>query len=191
MATQSEKITYSVDEFVADVKDIIGQQSTGTRALDAIGSNLRRLVIEGGDLTKQGVEAESNVGLPGRWLHRVPGGDFQLSVSYFPPDEPTPVHSHNRWGVECVIDGEERFTVWERIDDQGGAGKAELKVVSDGIMTRGDVRAWYDPPKNVHRQWAQGDKPVCLALLMGGDGSRQHIFDLDKGTYEDAPARPS
>ncbi len=191
MATQSEKITYSVDEFVADVKDIIGQQSTGTRALDAIGSNLRRLVMEGGDLTKQGVEAESNVGLPGRWLHRVHGGDFQLSVSYFPPDEPTPVHSHNRWGVECVIDGEERFTVWERIDNQGNAGKAELKVVSDGIMTRGDVRAWYDPPKNVHRQWAQGDKPVCLALLMGGDGSRQYIFDLDKGTYEDAPARPS
>lgn len=191
MATQSEKITYSVDEFVFDVKDIIGQQSTGSRALDAIGSNLRRLVMEGGDLTKQGVEAESSVGLPGRWLHRVPGGDFQLSVTYFPPDEPTPVHSHNRWGVECVIDGEERFTVWERIDDQGSAGKAELKVVSDGIMTRGDVRAWYDPPKNVHRQWAQGDKPVCLALLMGGDGSRQHIFDLDKGTYEDAPARPS
>ena len=191
MATQSEKITYSVDEFVADVKDIIGQQSTGSRALDAIGSNLRRLVMEGGDLARQGVEAESNVGLPGRWLHRVPGGDFQLSVTYFPPDEPTPVHSHNRWGVECVIDGEERFTVWERIDDQGSAGKAELKVVSDGVMTRGDVRAWYDPPKNVHRQWAQGDKPVCLALLMGGDGSRQHIFDLDKGTYEDAPARPS
>ena len=101
MATQSEKITYSVEDFVADVKEIIGKKGTGPAALDSMGSNLRRLVMEGGDLTKQGVEAESNVCLPGRWLHRVPGGDFQLSVTYFPPDEPTLVHSHYRWGVEC------------------------------------------------------------------------------------------
>ena len=191
MESTSEKTGYSVDDFVAYVQEVIDKEGTGPAALDAIGANLRRLVMEGGDLTTQGVPAESNLGLPGRWLHRVPGGDFQLSVSYFPANDPTPVHSHYRWGVECVIDGDERFTVWERVDDGGNPGKAQLKVESDGSMVRGDVRAWYDPPKNVHRQWAQGDKPVCLALLMGGDGARQHVFDLEQGTVEDAPVRSS
>ena len=191
MVSASGKTGYSVDEFVAYVKEVIDKEGTGPTALDAIGSSMRRLVMEGGDLTTQGVPAESDSGLPGRWLYRVPGGDFQLSVTYFPANHPTPVHSHFRWGVECVIDGDERFTVWERIDHGENPGEAQLKVTSDGIMVRGDVRAWYDPPKNVHRQWAQGDKPVCLALLMGGDGARQHVFDLEQGTYEDAPPRPS
>lgn len=185
----SEAVTYSVEDFVGFVSETIEQVGTGPEALESIGENLRRLVMEGGDLTVQGVPSESNAGMPGRWLHKEDGGDFQLSVSYFPPDEQTPVHSHYRWGVECVIDGEERFTVWERQDDADKPGHSNLKVVSDGKMTRGDVRAWFDPPKNVHRQWAQGDKPVCLALLMGGDGAREHIFDLDNGTFEDAPAR--
>ena len=185
----SEAVTYSVEDFVGFVGETIKQVGTGPEALESIGENLRRLVMEGGDLTVQGVPSESNAGLPGRWLHKVDGGNFQLSVSYFPPDEPTPVHSHYRWGVECVINGEERFTVWERQDDVDKPGHSNLKVVSDGKMTRGDVRAWYDPPKNVHRQWAQGDKPVCLALLMGGDGAREHIFNLESGTFEDAPAR--
>ena len=191
MESTSEKTGYSVDEFVAYVKEVIGKEGTGAAALDAIGANLRQLVMEGGDLTAQGVPAESDQGLPGRWLYREPGGDFQLSVTYFPANDPTPVHSHYRWGVECVIDGDERFTVWERVDDGENPGKAQLKVESDGSMVRGDVRAWYDPPKNVHRQWAQGDKPVCLALLMGGDGARQHVFDLEQGTVEDAPVRSS
>ncbi len=191
MVSAFGKTGYSVDEFVAYVKEVIDKEGTGPTALDAIGSSMRRLVMEGGNLTTQGVPAESDSGLPGRWLYRVPGGDFQLSVTYFPANHPTPVHSHFRWGVECVIDGDERFTVWERIDHGENPGEAQLKVASDGIMVRGDVRAWYDPPKNVHRQWAQGDKPVCLALLMGGDGARQHVFDLEQGTYEDAPPRPS
>ena len=185
----SETASYTIEEFVGFVSETIGRDGTGPEALDAIGANLKRLVMEGGDLTTQGEPSESSGGLPGRWLYRKPGGEFQLSVTYFPPNEPTPVHSHFRWGVECVIHGEERFTVWERQDDDNLPGRSQLQVVSDGIMTRGDVRAWFDPPKNVHRQWAQGEKPVCLALLMGGDGAREHIFDLEKGTYEDASSR--
>lgn len=187
----TESVTYSVEDFVGFVSETIQSDGTGPKALDAIGDNLRRLVMEGGDLIVQGVPAESDSDLPGRWLHRVPGGDFQLSVTYFPAGHPTPVHSHYRWGVECVIDGEERFTVWERQDDDEKPGHAELQVVSDDIMHRGDVRAWFDPPKNVHRQWAQGDQPVCLALLMGGDGAREHIFDLESGAFEDAVVRDS
>ncbi len=191
MTTGSTKPAYSVEEFVAYVQETIDSRGAVPEALDDIGSNLRRLVMEGGDLTTQGEPAENATGITGRWLHHVPGADFQLSVTYFPANHPTPVHSHYRWGVECVIAGHERFTVWEREDDPDSPGKTKLTVFSDGVMTRGDVRAWHDPPRNVHRQWAQGDEPVCLALLMGGDGARQHVFDLDAGTYEEAAPRPS
>ena len=186
MTSPSEIVTYSVDDFVGDVKRIISGKGTGPLGLEAIGTNLRRLVMEGGDLTQQGDPSPSG---QGRQLYVDSDGAFRIGVGYFPPEEPTPVHSHHHWGVECVIDGEERFTVWERTDDNSHPGKAELKIISDGQITRGDVRVWYDPPRNVHRQWAKGDQPVCVVILMGGDGQRQHHFNLEEGTYEDAPPR--
>jgi predicted metal-dependent enzyme (double-stranded beta helix superfamily) len=191
MTSQKERDTYSVDSFARDVKRIIKGKGTGLLALEAIGTNLRRLVMEGGDLTKQGTEtAGGEAGIPGRLLYQDPEGAFRLGLGYFAAEKPTPVHSHYRWGVECVVSGQERFTVWERTDPGDQPGKAQLKVISDGQIKRGDVRVWYDPPGNIHRQWAKGDGPVCLVILMGGDGKRQYHFDLEKGTYQDAPARP-
>ena len=186
MAAESDIANYSVDDFVIDVNRVISEKGTGPLGLEAIGNDLRRLVMEGGNLTKQGDPSPSG---KGRQLYIDPNGTFRLGIGYFPTEEPTPVHSHYRWGVECVVSGEERFTVWERTDDNSKPGKAELKIISDGQIRRGDVRVWYDPPKNVHRQWAKGDQQVCLAILMGGDGQREHHFNLEDGSYEAAPPR--
>lgn len=184
---QARQIGYTVDELVADVKRIIKGKGTGPLALQALGTSMKRLVRDGGDLTKQGQEVKGSSGLPSRRLYNDPEGAFRLSVAYFAPDQPTPVHSHYHWGVECVLSGAERFTVWERTDDDSQPGHAELRVLSDDQVKPGDVRYWYDPPRNIHRQWAQGTNPVCLLILLGGDGRRQHLFDLDKQTYQDAP----
>ena len=34
-------------------------------------------------------------------------------VARFASGEPTPAHSHKRWGLEVGISSKERFTVWE------------------------------------------------------------------------------
>jgi len=185
MSTNTNEITYSLTNFVADAKGIVGSKGTGNKALQAIGTHLRRLVMEGGDLTTQGKKVQNPGNLPGRRLYDDPDGQFRISVVRFAPDKPTPVHSHYRWGAECVISGEERVTVWERTDQDAESGTATLKVLSDKYIKRGDIQVWYDPPKNVHRQWAYGDEPVCLVIILGGDGSRQHVFNLEDSTYED------
>ena len=189
MSADTNEITYSVSDFVADVNRIIGSKGTEELGLQAIGSHLRRLVMEGGDLTVQGTEVQNPGALPSRALYNDPDGQFRISVARFAPDKPTPVHSHYRWGAECVISGEERFTVWELADQNAKSGTAVLEVVSDEHVKKGDIQVWYDPPKNVHRQWAYGDAPVCLVIILGGDGSREHLFDLKDGTYEKAPPR--
>jgi len=189
MPGSTNEVTYSVNNFVADVKRIIGSKGTGNTALQAIGTHLRKLVIEGGDLRTQGTEVQNPGALPSRALYNDPDGQFRISVAQFAPDKPTPIHSHYRWGAECVISGEERFTVWELANQDANSKTAALKVVSDEHVRKGDIQVWYDPPKNVHRQWAYGKEPVCLVIILGGDGSREHLFDLEAGTYEDAPPR--
>ena len=52
----------------------------------------------------------------------------------------------------------------------------------------GDLAYWFAAPYNVHRQWAGPDG--CIELVLhGGSGRRQRHFDLERGTWEDAPTR--
>jgi len=177
---------YSVEEFVSDVGMALPDGEVGAESVWALGALLQRLVAEGGDLTVQGEGNTGSSGLAGSVLHVDPEGRFRLIVARFAAGEPTPVHSHARWGVECGISGRERFTVWHRVDDGGAAGVAELRVLSDHHIEHGDLGHWYEAPRNIHRQWAEGSEPSCVAILMGGDGRRLHHFDLVAGTYSDA-----
>ena len=119
-------------------------------------------------------------------LHVDPDGRFRLVVARFAPDQPTPVHSHHRWGLECGVSGRERFTVWTRVDEGGDPAHAALEVFADHHIERGDLGYWYDAPRNIHRQWAEGGEPSCVVILMGGDGARQYHFDLATGAYTEA-----
>lgn len=178
-------MAYSVSDFVSDVNRILVEQGVNVEASWSMGPLLQKLVEEGGDLTVQGQPSSETTGLPGRILHVDPQGRFRLIIARFPSGEPTPVHSHSRWGLECGISGRERFTVWTRLDDGATAGRSRLQILSDHHIERGDLGYWYDAPRNIHRQWAEGGEASCVAILMGGDGSRQHHFDLAAGTYTD------
>ena len=178
-------MTYSVGGFVADVDRTLKAQGETVEASWSLGSLLQRLVNEGGDLTHQGEPSSGSSGLSGRVLHVDAEGRFRLVVARFPSGEPTPIHSHRRWGLECGVSGRERFTVWTRVDDGGDPGRSKLEVLSDHHIERGDLGYWYDSPRNIHRQWAEGGEPSCVVILMGGDGSRDRHYDLDAGTHTD------
>ena len=179
-------MAYSVTEFAKDVNWVLQKKGETVEAVWSMGPLLQRLVYEGGDLTTQGEPNTGSTGLPGRLLHIDPSGRFRLVVASFPSGQPTPVHSHRRWGAECGISGRERFTVWARADCGSQPGRARLEVLSDHHIERGDLGLWYDAPRNVHRQWPEGGEPSCVVILMGGDGARDKHFDLAAGTYTEA-----
>ncbi len=179
-------MAYSVAEFVSDVDCALTDKGETMEMVWSLGANLQRLVAEGGDLTLQGEPSSGSSGLGGRILHTDPDKRFRLVVARFASGEPTPVHAHFRWGLECGISGRERFTVWNRVDDGNSPGNATLEVFSDHHIERGDLGFWYDAPRNIHRQWAEGGEPSCVVILMGGDGGREHVIDLASGAITEA-----
>ena len=174
-------MAYSVADFVSEVDAAINEQGVSREMIMSLGPKLQQLVAEGGDLTVQGEASAGSSGLGGRILHVDPDKRFRLVVARFASDEPTPVHAHHRWGLECGISGKERFTVWSRVDDGSEADKAELRVLTDHHIERGDLGHWFDAPSNIHRQWAEGGEPSCVVILMGGDGARESEIDLESG----------
>ena len=176
---------YELKDFVVEVDRILDDVGPTVEAIWEMRPRLQKLVAEGGDLTKQGEASVGSTGLPSRILHVDPQGRYKFVLASFPPGEPTPIHSHYRWGLECGVAGKERFTVWRRVSDDE-SGQASLQVVTDHHVERGDLGYWYDSPRNIHRQWAEGDGPSSLAIVLGGDGGRQHVFDLESGEYSSA-----
>ena len=175
---------YLLEQFVEDVNSAIDECGVTVEMQWSLGTKLQRLVREGGDLTTQGAVSQGSTGLVGRILHEDPRGRFRLIVAQFPSGEPTPVHTHSRWGLECGWSGKERFTVYRRVDDGSDDSNVKLEVFSDHHIERGDLGYWYDSPRNIHRQWAEGGDPSCVVILMGGDGGRDGIFDLEKGIFQ-------
>ena len=167
---------YAVEQFVSDVDGVLKSKGETMESVWAIGPMLQRLVVHGGDLTIQGRPSAGSSGLPGRVLHEDSEERYRLVVARFASGQPTPIHSHRRWGLECGISGRERFTVWTQKDD------SSLEVLTDHHIEKGDLGYWYDAPRNVHRQWAEGGKPSCVVIVLGGDGARLHHFDLKTGT---------
>ena len=70
------------------------------------------------------------------------------------------------------------------MDEHSDDSSVTLEIFSDHHIERGDLGYWYDAPRNVHRQWAEGLEPSCVIILMGGDGARDGIFHTDEGRFE-------
>ena len=158
---------YLLEEFVEDVNSAIDECGVTVEMQWSLGTKIQRLVREGGDLTTQGAVSQGSTGLAGRIIHADPRERFRLIVAQFPSEEPTPVHAHSRWGLECGWSGKERFTGYRRIDDGSDDSNVKLEVFSDHHIERGDLGYWYDSPRNIHRQWAEGNDPSCVVILMG------------------------
>jgi len=171
------EMSYSVRQLVSEIESALLNKTHSVQIIWSLGPLLQRLVLEGGDLTIQGDPRNGSSGLEGRLLYDDPRGKFKVVVSRFVPNVPTPIHSHVSWGVICGISGKERYTSWTLTDNQRNHENSNIKIISAHHIERGDIGYWYKSPNNIHRQWAEGHEPSCVAIIMGEDGSRVNIFD--------------
>lgn len=126
-------------------------------------------------------------------MRRLHGGDstftilqtdadgLTLMLARFSPEEETPVHDHNSWGVACVVRGRDRYRHWHH-DDEG-----QLKVLYEKVLDPGDFVVWLDPPHDIHSQ--QGiDGPALELVLFGKDVTvvPRHYYDLETGKVRTA-----
>ena len=180
--------SYDLDALITDIWRILDAPGQTRAGLNEMGECLQRFARYGGNLWEQGHPRHTETGLDARLYYVDVLSGFRLLLLQFPPGEPTPVHSHLTWGVECVCDGMNRYTSWKRLDDGESPGHARLELFADQTVGKGGLAFWFDPPGNIHRQVAEGTSPSTVLALFGGDATRQQIFDLETGTYTEAAA---
>ena len=111
MSDASLSTTYTVEEFVADVKSILAENGVTDAGLSEISRKMQEL-CKWPDLMELGEWRPPTPGgntIGGYRLHAEPDNTLMVSVSQFSHKRPTPVHTHNTWGVLCGYTGVDRY----------------------------------------------------------------------------------
>jgi len=122
-------------------------------------------------------------------LHQGEDGRGALMLLRLPPEQPTPVHNHNTWGVACVVQGVNRYWRWERLDDLSDPDRAEVRLAEVFEHGVGEYVLWGDPPHDLHAQ--QGADEVAYEFVFFGRNPNlqpRAYFDPETGAITYAVA---
>ena len=147
-----KSIDNRIAQFHAEAMETLDRPGDTIAARLEIRARLIELAGQPGILPDVALDRLHTTGSSATILFEGEGGRGALMLLRLPPDEPTPVHNHNSWGVSCVISGRNRYWRWERFDDGDQPDRADLRLAETIDQQPGDAMLWDDPPQDWHAQ---------------------------------------
>jgi predicted metal-dependent enzyme (double-stranded beta helix superfamily) len=177
-----------LERFFDAAERLVADHGPGPRTFALIGDHLRALAADPTLIDDARLDALHQASAQATILGRGPKGST-LMLGRFSAEAPTPVHSHNSWGVICVIRGRDRHTRWARQDDGSQSGQAEIRIIETRELGPGDV-AWFpDAPGDIHSQQGIGEAAWELVYFGRDPNARPRLyFDPDRGRVEERAA---
>ena len=155
--------------------------------LDRDSDKLRRGLLEATqpllarpDLMKLGTKRQANHIDNSKWLYY--DGQLSLTLDEFPKDKLIPPHDHGIWEALILCSGRLSHTVYARADDGKVAGHAELRVVEDVELTRGEI-TMVVPPGDIHSFKALSDGTFVITIVGGEYSPTRHYYRTEDNTY--------
>ena len=179
---QNIELSNAIQQTMSKVRNSIDEYGVTDQGMLSIKSSLEELAHVPG-LTEQDVKEIHGGGVASTILASDGDDDITLILARFDEGVSTPIHDHSTWAVALLVEGREKYTHWERLDDGSNPSKAELNKKYEKILRPGDHVYWFDPPHDIHSQEAL-DGVAWELLLFGKNplrGVDLHYFDLETG----------
>jgi predicted metal-dependent enzyme (double-stranded beta helix superfamily) len=111
--------------------------------------------------------------------------DHELTIvlGKMPKGTAIPVHNHGTWEVVAPYRGEIKYTMYHRNDDMTKPGYADLTVIDDRVMKKGDVSVCPPPPHDVHGFTALTDDLLIFAIVGGDFVPIRQYYKPDEKAY--------
>jgi predicted metal-dependent enzyme (double-stranded beta helix superfamily) len=116
-------------------------------------------------------------------LYRAEDGSLCLFALVVPAGASTPVHDHLAWGVVGLYRGEQRETVYRRLDDGSDDAKADLEISKEQRLQRGQFYPLIPPVDDIHYvETTSSDASISIHLLANDTACVwRHKFDPASG----------
>jgi predicted metal-dependent enzyme (double-stranded beta helix superfamily) len=150
------------EQFVAQLR-AIWQAQSGNQSRIERAKPLLEALVKDPDLKAHSARWPSTEGYKNLLLYVDPQHHFAINAVVRTPGRVGGVHDHaDAWVLYGVLDGSESLERYERIDDGGRAGYAELRLVSVTAGTQGKVDLV--PPHAIHAE--QGGPTRSVAIIL-------------------------
>jgi predicted metal-dependent enzyme (double-stranded beta helix superfamily) len=120
--------TYTLDDYVADLRRITAATDDEDRILAEVGPLAVRLATDKGWMEPAHREANPEQGFGVTLLHEEPDHGLAVFVVNWLPGRGAPPHDHGTWAVVAGVEGVERNTRYIRTDDRSHDGHARIEV---------------------------------------------------------------
>ena len=173
--------TYDLDQFVADMQDLIKGQPDQKALFDRGSSYLERLVRNPSCIPEQfqrpvGVGPRANHGSYA--LHR--GDGLFVSAVVWGPNDHIGPHDHQTWGMIGVVGNAIQETRYRRVDDRDREGYARLEKDRTMLVKPGDVSLLIPEVDEIHQMDNFSDRSTVEIHVYGDDlvGLSRYRFNL-------------
>ena len=140
---------YTIPDFIADARKVLAASDPLEVKKAAIGEHMRELARRD-DLLRVGRPIGDSDASNFNWILYREGFLMLIMVAWL-PGYTSPVHEHGDYYVVGVgYAGQDRWDVYERIDDGKVPGHAELKLVDQWEVAPGRVVCMPPPPRAIH-----------------------------------------
>ena len=135
MTTES----YSLAKYVDDLRRITREAADETEIIEGVAPLAQRLALDKGWLKPSHYEADPETGFTAHLLHEEADHSLAVFLVAWLPGRGTPPHDHGTWAVVAGVEGVERNTWYQRIDDRSREGYAELEVKKESDAAEGEL----------------------------------------------------
>jgi len=178
-------VTYSLQQFVKDAREIIDKHLSEEKTLALLASPLERVISRQDCLAEVAPDGNPD---PDKGFTIYRADDLSIMCVVWQPGVGTPIHNHNGWAMEGIISGMERNRNFARRDDGSQPWVASLEEVEPSIVKTGETTCLDLPPNDIHAVEIPGGKTLAIHVY-GNDLAKQWRYQFDFETGEVKPFR--
>lgn len=171
--------TYAIDQFVADMQELVDSQPDQQKLFERGSTYLERLVTTPGAIPEQYRVPSGRGRRPnhGSWaIYRGPGL-FISAVVWGPGDHIGP-HDHKTWGMIGVAGNAIQETRYRRVDDRDREDYARIEKDRTTLVKPGEVSLLVPEVDEIHAMDNFSDQVTYEIHVYGKD-----LVGLDRCTY--------
>jgi predicted metal-dependent enzyme (double-stranded beta helix superfamily) len=135
----------------------------------------------------------------GQWLlYRAKDRSLSIFSLVIPPGSTTPVHDHLAWGLIGLYKGNQKETVYRRVDNGDAEGHAQLQITEVRSLQPGDIYRLLPPDGDIHAVKTTSQSASVSIHILGNDTGcilrhqfipESHSVKSFRSGYSNAPCK--